>query len=380
MFDRLKNFFGFGKKQPENETVFSSSIIDQVADHLYNTTDIYTIPDAHFKESIHVYYITFPCSFDDYDNTEQELVKGNFKNLYDVLNQFYANANILPVSEEEQAQGLEYSFIHLSLQVEPEAKLSSFMKTQRHNFFIISHLPPNAAHEGFKVLYSPALFFEYLSNLSKAALFDYKNPPAAQKHLLKYLEDGLEAVCREFKIATPANKGVFTAKTHLDIKNDFTALLGLLTCNKLPEQETAAAVEELMLIKEDPRAFCKAHQYDDDATAYLADNPQSLNQIVLYALLDEHDLLYNCDWKFDPEDISWFISGQLGEDFVFEHPADTYSHDLFPYINKALNSQGLELINLDSDGDNYGFIVVHLEHLPRIIELANLYTIPLHKC
>ncbi len=59
--------------------------------------------------------------------------------------------------------------------------------------------------------------------------------------------------------------------------------------------------------------------------------------------------------KFDPEAIKADILFFSYQDFSFICPENTYTDERFPSLRIALDKQELELINLDSKGDNYRF-------------------------
>ena len=88
---------------------------------------------------------------------------------------------------------------------------------------------------------------------------------------------------------------------------------------------------------------------------------------------------WNSDWKFDPEDAEYFISEMIGEDLNFEYPEETYSHDLFPYIQSALEKRNLELMTYDTHGDNYLFFVANKNDVNRILELSELTKIEINQ-
>ena len=87
-------------------------------------------------------------------------------------------------------------------------------------------------------------------------------------------------------------------------------------------------------------------------------------------------MIGNADWKFDPEDLEMFITTLSCKEFTFSHPEGSVSHELFPYANEALATQNLELINLNSNSDNYGFVIVDKDDVARIIELSQEFNIP----
>jgi hypothetical protein len=97
-----------------------------------------------------------------------------------------------------------------------------------------------------------------------------------------------------------------------------------------------------------------------------------------WGLFDSVDC-WNSDWKFDPEDAEHFISEMIGQDLNFAYPEETYSHDLFPYIQSALEKRNLELMTYDTHGDNYLFFVANKSDVGRILALSELTKIEVNQ-
>jgi hypothetical protein len=95
-------------------------------------------------------------------------------------------------------------------------------------------------------------------------------------------------------------------------------------------------------------------------------------------IIDE-DNIWNSDWKFEAEDMEWFVSDVLNEEWTFDYPEDTYSHDLFPYIQKKLAEKDLELMNMDTEGDSYIFFLAKKENVSEILDLSNQMSLGIEK-
>ncbi|GAA6764412.1 hypothetical protein AAFH68_03420 [Flavobacterium sp. CGRL1] len=78
------------------------------------------------------------------------------------------------------------------------------------------------------------------------------------------------------------------------------------------------------------------------------------------------------DWKFDPEDAESSISEMIDKKLNFKYPKKTYSDGLFPYIQKALNKHGYELMSFNIYGDGYLFFVANKKDVSRILKLSEL--------
>ena len=86
---------------------------------------------------------------------------------------------------------------------------------------------------------------------------------------------------------------------------------------------------------------------------------------------DNFDLLlefyWHSDWKFEFEDLEDFITSAVNQPLEIEIPKDTYSADLFPYIQSFLKQNGKILMNYNSFGDSYFFFIIDLKDVDEVL-------------
>ncbi|MFV0180113.1 hypothetical protein OBK28_11095 [Empedobacter falsenii] len=89
---------------------------------------------------------------------------------------------------------------------------------------------------------------------------------------------------------------------------------------------------------------------------------------------DNADLLlefyWQSDWKFEFEDLEDFIASAVEQPLQIEIPEDTYSADLFPYIQLYLKQNGKILMNYNSFGDSYFFFIIDVKDVDEVINQA----------
>ncbi|MCU0355171.1 MAG: hypothetical protein MUD08_15750 [Cytophagales bacterium] len=133
------------------------------------------------------------------------------------------------------------------------------------------------------------------------------------------------------------------------------------------------------MVEEDPDGLIKELTKDDEEeredVEHLAENKTDLYRYVLFAYLEENYYLAHSDWKFDPADMEYYVSHLIGKPFPIDCPDETYGSDLFPYVQAQLAQENKELVNLDSFGDSYGFIVVEKDKVARLMHICNSYGI-----
>ena len=354
----------------------NAQILNKIGDFMYANHSEFYIKNNYFKDKIQLFNLSFPSSWNSDENLKADLKKNNIKSLLDLAANFFKAANLNPLTQENFDSEFETFYLQFQLSLEPRGRYQGYLKYQTHNFYVITDVEDD---EGIRLLYNEMAFDAYKS-MNEAQLFDYNYPTSENQYLIEALEVAIEAICNEFKIETELNKGVYTKKEKPNHKKDFAELLQLLTRNSIKPKDCKDVIQELIQIQTDPEAFIENLEMDNEYEEYFnADDKSSMNQWVLFAFLEDNDLIGNSDWKFDPEDLEMFVNDLSGHEIVFEVPAETYSAALFPYAKTTLDHLDLELINLNSNGDNYGFIIVNKNDVDRILALSQEYEIPLEK-
>lgn len=357
----MKNFFSnfFGRNN-DPKSIVSFDVINSVYSYLYNEGSVdFKMKGVH--DTVSVKFYSFPSSF-DHEEGRNEIKKSSFNNAYEVLNELYKKVNIGVLSEENMQAELEYDYIHIQFYSEPTPEMKKHLKHVLHNFIIFFCCTNSLETNDFKMLYTNNYFLNYTKGLLESEAVDIANPKnEIQKIGFKNFEIILQGICQYMKIELPKSI-VLPCSENLMLDDvtveDFKEFLTLVSRGDIDEELLESQSQILFdnFGNEDGEG-----DYDDEFDFFEGVN------------------CCHSDWKFDPEDIEWYVSEMLGEDFSFEYPEETYSHDLFPYIQTELAKQNLELMSYDTKGDSYLFFIANKNEVSRILELSEIVEMGIDK-
>lgn len=354
----MKNFFSnLFNRNNDPKSIISFDVIDPIYSYLYNEQ-----PNLEFKVKgiqdnvlVNLYY--FPGSL-DHEEGRAEIKKAGFNNAYEVLNELYKKIDIGVLSQETIEQGLEYDFIHIEFYSEPSAEVKKYLKRVVNNFIIFFCCTNSLETNDFKILYSGSHFLDYTKGLLDAELLDINNPKnETQQIAVKDFKIVLQGICQYLNIEIPQSVELPSSENLIENEE-----VTIETFEEFVKLVSRGNTEEKELKMQSKKLF---KNYQKETNEY-------------YTIIEGHyDLFesvnaWNSDWKFDPEDAEYFISEMIGEDLNFEYPEKTYSHDLFPYIQSALEKHGFELMSYNTNGDNYLFFIANKDDVSRILELSEM--------
>ncbi|OIV43153.1 DUF6630 family protein [Flavobacterium johnsoniae] len=354
----MKNFFSnlFGRNN-DPKSIISFDVIDPIYSYLYNEQSGIELKVKGIKEEVSVNLFYFPGSL-DHEEGRAEIKKAGFSNSYEVLNELYKKMDIGVLSQDIIDQGLEYDFIHIQFYSEPTSEEKKFFKRSIKNFIIFFCCTNSLETNDFKILYSGTHFFDYTKGLLDSELLDFNNPKNESQAIgIKDFKLVLQGICQYLNIEIPESVELPSQENLIEAE-----AVNLETFEEFIKLVSRGDIEEKELKKESKKLF---KNFNKEAKDYH-------NIVNGHFNFFENIDAWNSDWKFDPEDAEYFISEMIGEDLNFEYPEETYSHDLFPYIQSALEKKGLELMSYDTHGDNYLFFVANKNDVPRILQLSQL--------
>ncbi|KOP39537.1 MULTISPECIES: hypothetical protein [unclassified Flavobacterium] len=361
----MKNFFSnLFNRNNDPKSIISFDVIDPIYSYLYNEKSNLEFKVKGIQDNVSVNLFYFPGSL-DHEEAQLEIKKAGFNNSYEVLNELYKKMNIGVLSEEMIQEGLEYDFIHIQFYSEPTSDEKKFFKRSIKNFIIFFCGTNSLEINDFKILYSGTHFFDYTKGLLESELLDFNNPKNESQEIgVKNLKIVLQGICQYLNIEIP--QSIELPSSENLIENEEVTIKTFEEFVKLVSREN---IEDKELKKLSKKLF---KNYQKDSSEY---------HTIVEGHFDffENINAWNSDWKFDPEDAEYFISEMIGEDLNFEYPEETYSHDLFPYIQSALEKRGFELMSYNTNGDNYLFFVANKEDVGRILELSELTKIEIDK-
>jgi hypothetical protein len=329
-----------------------------------------------FVGKISVAAYSFPSSF-DYDEARSQLTALKYENLVHLLNATYQKLGIDELSqadfEKSVAQGSEYWYLHIDFNTPIAPELRKFFKSQAHNFIIF--LTEAEDDRGFRLMYSRNYFLRYVEEFNRAIYLDLDeldaNEDESYKIDISHLESVIYGICKTIGIDIPVNLQSATLDRLIlqpPTLETFECFLKLVTRDSFDDLEYKKDAKDLEVLYRERGKYSelsKNPDFDEDS-----DNDEVVWHIEVRMVLEDYEMAYYSDWKFDPENIEWALSNILGEDFTFEYPEDTHSQDLFPCIQAALKQKNLELMNIDTCGDSYLFFVANIDDIDRILEIG----------
>ncbi|PIF31339.1 hypothetical protein CLU81_1827 [Flavobacterium sp. 9] len=360
--DFFSNFFG---RNNDPKSIVSFDVIDSVYTSLYNGENRLEIKLKGIYDTVSVNLYSFPNSFNN-EEAQSEIKKAGFKNAYEVLNEIYKKLNIGAVSEEDIQAELEFDYIHIQFYTEPTPETKKYLKHVLHNFIIFFCCTNSLETNDFRMIYNNSYFLDYTKGILDAEYIDINDPKNdTQKIGFKEFERVLQGICQYLEIELPESIELPSQENLLpeDVEitqETFEEFIKLVSRGNVDDKLVQKQSKKLL------KNFKKGHtEYHEIVQGHWA----------FFEIIDA----WNSDWKFDPEDAEAFISEMIGEDLNFEYPEETYSHDLFPYIQSALEKRDLELMTYDTHGDNYLFFVANKNDVGRILELSELTKIEINQ-
>ncbi|CAM3668413.1 hypothetical protein [Flavobacterium chungbukense] len=361
----MSNFFSnlFGRNN-DPKSIVSFDIIEPIYNYLYSQKSDLEFKVKGIQENVSVNLFYFPGSF-DHEEGIAEIKKSGFKNPYEVLNELYKKMNIGVLSDEAILEGLEYDFIHIQFYSQPTSEEKKVFKRSIKNFLIFFCCTNSLEINDFRILYSGKHFFDYTKGVLESEVLEINNPKnESEENGIRDFKLVLQGICQYLNIEIPKNVELPSSENLVAneeaTEKDFEEFIQLVSRGNIKEKE---------LKKQSKKLF---KNYKKEAKEY--------HDIVEdhFAFFESIDA-WNSDWKFDPEDAAYFISNLIGEDFTFDYPEETYSHELFPYIQSELEKSNLELLTYETFGDNYLFFVANKDKVERILELSELIKIEINQ-
>ncbi|MDR7208924.1 hypothetical protein [Flavobacterium piscis] len=353
----MKNFFSnFFGRDNDPKSIVSFGILDAIYSYLYHEQNKFEFKIKGIYDTVAVNLYSFPASF-NYQEAQNEIKRAGYKNAYEVLNELYEKINIGPITEDQINEGLEFDYIHIQFYTEPTPEIKKHLKHVLHNFIIFFCCTNSLETNDFRILYTNNYFFDYTKGILDTEYIDIKNPKSdVQKIGFKEFERIVQGICQYLQIEIPESIEVSSTDNLLPEEIEVTTK----TFEEFIRLISRGNADEKLLKKQSKKLFKNFKKESKEYHKVVEGHFEFFEAINCW----------NSDWKFDPEDAEYFISGMIGKNLNFEYPEETYSHDLFPYIQAALTKLDLELMTYDTHGDNYLFFVVNKDEVCKILELS----------
>lgn len=327
-----------------------------------------TLVEGQQKVAEMIWY-EIPNSYQDIE-TELNVLKNNgFSNFYELLNKVHEKAEIGLIDTEEWLKNDgQYNLMQFNFRTDPSEEEQSYFKSALHKFYVLFVIVGDGEEiNAYRIFYKRGMDYSIAGLLDSTDIVDLNNPDSEIEPAIAELEKVLAAMSQETGVEI--NKGITdkypNARVSREITlQDFKDVLGLANYWEIEDLEEKAQYLYEQNYRDKDELIAELEEKDED-WEYYDDGYFPLR----FEIIHEDNYWYS-DWKFDPEDIEGIIGAFLDESWNFSYPEETYSHDLFPYIQKALAERDLELMNMNTLGDSYGFFLVKKENVAPLLSLS----------
>lgn len=327
-----------------------------------------TLVEGQYKVAEMIWY-EIPNSYRDSETDLNVLKKNGFSNFYELLNKVHEKAEIgLIDTEEWLKKDAQYNLMQFNFQTDPSEEERSYFKSVLHKFYVLFVIVGDGEEiNAYRIFYKRGMDYSIAGLLNSIDIVDLNNPDSEIEPAVAELEKVLAAMSQE--TAVEINKGITdkypNARVSREITlQDFKDVLDLANYWEIEDLEEKAQYLYEQNYRDKDELIAELEGKDED-WEYYDDGYFPLR----FEIIHEDNYWYS-DWKFDPEDIEGIIGAFLDERWNFNYPEETYSHDLFPYIQKALAERDLELMNMNTLGDSYGFFLVKKENVAPLLSLS----------
>lgn len=327
-----------------------------------------TLVEGQHKVAEMIWY-EIPNSYQDSETDLNVLKNNGFSNFYELLNKVHEKAKIGLIDTEEWLKNdRQYNLMQFNFRTDPSEEERSYFKSALHKFYVLFVIVGDGEEiNAYRIFYKRGMDYSIAGLLNSVDIVDLNNPDSEIEPAVAELEKVLAAMSRETRVEI--NKGITdkypNARVSREITlQDFKDVLDLANYWEIEDLEEKAQYLYEQNYRDKNELIAELEEKNED-WEYYDDGYFPLRFEIIH-----DDNYWYSDWKFDPEDIEGIIGAFLDERWNFNYPEETYSHDLFPYIQKALAERDLELMNMNTLGDSYGFFLVKKENVAPLLSLS----------
>ncbi|MCT3764354.1 hypothetical protein HZP98_13055 [Elizabethkingia anophelis] len=327
-----------------------------------------TLVEGQHKVAEMIWY-EIPNSYRDSETDLNVLKNNGFSNFYELLNKVHEKAEIGLIDTEEWLKNdRQYNLMQFNFRTDPSEEERSYFKSALHKFYVLFVIVGDGEEiNAYRIFYKRGMDYSIAGLLNSIDIVDLNNPDPEIEPAVAELEKVLAAMSQETGVEI--NKGITdkypNARVSREITlQDFKDVLDLANYWEIEDLEEKAQYLYEQNYRDKNELIAELEEKNED-WEYYDDGYFPLR----FEIIHEDNYWYS-DWKFDPEDIEGIIGSFLDESWNFNYPEETYSHDLFPYIQKALAERDLELMNMNTLGDSYGFFLVKKENVAPLLSLS----------
>lgn len=203
-------------------------------------------------------------------------------------------------------------------------------------------------------------------------LIDENPTDEREIHKINALQQAIEIICNQFNITTDQNKGHFVEYIQEDTEK---LIAGFIEITHSKDFNDAKTVKEFIkywkMIKSKPQKYL-----DLLIDEGYADEETEIDERDFYQkLLSEFLCAYDTDWKMDHEELSEFISEEIGQNFSITYEETLQKPSVI--VEKIEKESSFTMLNINTQMDSYSFFICKKEEKEKILELARKLNFPI---
>lgn len=336
-----------------------------------NPEDYYEIEAPQFISNIFVVEIWYPEWVKNWENKDQLLEMVQTKDLMQPIEKMIRNSGLDLIPKKEIDNGSNYYYVHISFALKPLSQHKGLLNRDSLNIFLIPY--ENEMREiQVKIMSSRLAFLGHFYLLENAELLNPSSNDELDKYYLEKISEAVELICNEFKIETENNKGRFTETIKEDDEKLLDEFIEITHANDFQEKnEIVRFKKNIKMIRDKPEVYLerciKNGSLDEDCEIDVIDFYQGL--------LGEFLFSYQDDWKIDHEELSAYISEEIGQDFNITYEETGQRPEVI--ARKLEKESDFTLLNIDTQMDSYSFFLCEKSDKDKILELARKLHFPI---
>lgn len=358
----------FSQKMQINNLKYLPQIVQYMDDKSDDSfCEIYA---PQFETNIFVEEILYPKWVKDWDNTDNYLSQLEL-DIMTPIETMVQKSGLDCYEKEMIENGSNYYYINISFAIKTLPKFKGIFKQDAVNIFLIPFEDENGNYQ-VKIMAPKFSFGIHFQQLMDAELLDENPTDEREIHKINALQQAIEIICNQFKITTDQNKGHFVEYIQEDPEK---LIAGFIEITHSKDFNDAKTVKEFIkywkMIKSKPQKYL-----DLLIDEGYADEETEIDERDFYQkLLSEFLCAYDTDWKMDHEELSEFISEEIGQNFSITYEETLQKPSVI--VEKIEKESSFTMLNINTQMDSYSFFICKKEEKEKILELARKLNFPI---
>lgn len=358
--------------QSKNMNINNLKYLPQIVQYMDEKSDdsYREIYAPQFETNIFVEEILYPKWVKNWENTDDYLSQLQL-DIMTPIETMVQKSGLDCFEKEMIENGSNYYYLNISFAIKTLPKFKGIFTQDAVNIFLIPFDDENGNNQ-VKIMAPKFSFGIHFQQLMDAELLDESPTDEREIHKLNALQQAIEIICNEFKITTDQNQGNFV--TYIQ-ENPEKLIKEFIEITHAKDFNDAKTVKEFVkywkMIKNHPQKYLDLLIKDG-----YADEETEIDEKDFYQkLLSEFLCTFDTDWKIDHEELSEFISEEIGQDFKITYEETLQKPSVI--VDKIEKESNYTMLNIDTQMDSYSFFICKKEEKSKIKELARKLNFPI---